>query len=194
MVPEPKTDKIRAFFAISLDDSLRQECAETIKDLQSIQGGKHVSWIQPENLHITIGFVGEIGEKRLTELAGDIAKSLQQLPEFSLELKQLSPFPSLVRPNCVVRNVVKNKSLLSISKTVKNLFNTFNIKDKHPTFSPHLTLGRIKQRKWPFKKPLPEIPEETIKVQKIILYRSEKDEEGRSQYRKIVEIPLKSAP
>ena len=57
---------IRAFIAVELPDTLRQELAALQSELRS--AGADVGWVKPENLHLTLKFLGDIEENQVSPL------------------------------------------------------------------------------------------------------------------------------
>ncbi|HKA63803.1 MAG TPA: 2'-5' RNA ligase family protein, partial [Methylomirabilota bacterium] len=58
---------IRSFVAILLPDDLRESIAATIEMLRPL--GTAVAWVPPQNLHVTLQFLGNQTEDRLAEAA-----------------------------------------------------------------------------------------------------------------------------
>jgi len=57
---------IRAFIAVELPDALRQEVADLQANLRST--GADVKWVQTNNLHLTLKFLGNVEEAQVPAL------------------------------------------------------------------------------------------------------------------------------
>lgn len=101
-------------------------------------------WVEPENLHFTYWFIGEI----VTELALQIKDSLNGvLNEYSslLEFKGISSFPSIKRPR-VIFIKVHNEDRLIYRKyeEIKKILGEYGFTPDGKGFKPHCTLIRVK--------------------------------------------------
>src|SRR5690606_39982385 len=55
--------------------------------------GRAIRWVAPENLHITLRFLGSVPERRLADVAGALAEASRLVGPFLLELGSCGYFP-----------------------------------------------------------------------------------------------------
>ena len=131
---------MRAFIAIPCPNELKEgmvEIQERIKEL-----GK-LTLVKPENIHLTMKFLGEVGEDKIP----DINKRLDFLSElqgFDISLKGVGVFPSMDYIRVIWVGVEDGAdSIINIHSEIdKNLKELKFKTDKK--FHPHLTIARVK--------------------------------------------------
>ncbi|NLZ51782.1 MAG: RNA 2',3'-cyclic phosphodiesterase [Thermoanaerobacteraceae bacterium] len=134
---------MRCFIAINLDLSVKANIRDFIQNKVS-QNFKGIRWVKPENLHITLAFLGEI----TTEQASSIKKVLESIlakhESFPIELSGIGFFPNRKNPKVFWIGIKEQPKLLKLKHDIDKCLTECNIYfDKKP-FSPHLTIGRIK--------------------------------------------------
>ena len=67
----------RVFIAADISDELRRRAAAHIGDLRSRYPQKGISWVRAENLHLTLRFLGETPDERLTKIENDITREVE---------------------------------------------------------------------------------------------------------------------
>ncbi|MBF0547162.1 MAG: RNA 2',3'-cyclic phosphodiesterase [Candidatus Riflebacteria bacterium] len=132
------TGTIRAFFAICLPDSIKNE-------IQQIQKNVHNSWriTGKSQLHLTLAFMGALPSSKLSEIfsiAKDVSKNFSK---FELELTESSIFPSLKVPRVLVLGV-KSDILIDFANSLLKKLNVFADQKK---FSGHITIARARDSK-----------------------------------------------
>lgn len=98
--------------------------------------------VEPENLHITLRFIGEVHETIVNEIINRL--KTVKYGKFKMRLKGLGAFPSTNNPRVVWIGVEEgSKELKELHEIVEKLIGKFGVKDERE-FTPHLTLARIK--------------------------------------------------
>ena len=107
-----------------------------------------MGWVKPENLHLTLRFLGEVEEARLPELSKAIASSLQGTSPFPLALGGLGAFPDLRFPRVIWIGVKRGAEELSaLQARLEEGLQRIGFSPEDRPFSPHLTLGRVRSPK-----------------------------------------------
>ena len=99
----------------------------------------------PGSIHITLKFLGDTPDTVTDELMLAMEKSVAGVSPFKLEVRQLGAFPSFDRPQVIWVGV--NGEMEKLAQLQKNLeINTeqLGFKRESRAFSPHLTLGRVR--------------------------------------------------
>jgi 2'-5' RNA ligase len=136
------SDKKRLFLAISLPEARRRELVNIQDELKRRLSPRAVKWVEEENLHITLVFLGETPFSRVTIIKDKLSEI--EASSFSLRLSRLGFFPDERKPRVVwvglTGEVEKLQALYNnIRKVLKNEGIFFDQK-----FYPHVTLGRVR--------------------------------------------------
>ena len=181
--------KIRAFYAIELNDEVRNAALHIIEKLQTCEWSEHVRWTPVENLHLTIRFLGDVTEDLLTQLNGALESQLAEVVPFSIMFKEPRLFPHFKKPRVVAAIIPHNDALTALAEILESNAVTAGLQPETRQFKGHLTLGRcdksfpkrIKLDSFPFSCKLP--------VNRITLFQSQLSSAG-ATYTRLAELPL----
>lgn len=90
---------MRTFVAIPVSHEVRER-VEGIRS-QLLQVDADVKWVEPENYHLTVKFIGEVNEEELDEIVKLLQRVGRESPPFVLELQGAGFFPNRRRPRVV---------------------------------------------------------------------------------------------
>lgn len=137
---------IRVFVAIEIDKGIKDKICEYQNKLKKSNAG--VKWIAPENIHLTLRFLGHIEEGHLDGLKKVIHDAILDVSPFTIKIEKVGAFPSTRRPRVIF--VCVN----DISNNLLNIFNKLNenmegigIQKETKNFVSHITIGRTKSQK-----------------------------------------------
>ena len=138
---------IRAFIAIELSSAVRQAVRDFQNRLKTLTPPRSVRWTVPENIHLTLHFLGDIDETQVKPVAAEIGATAGQHPSFELLLGGLGCFPNVRRPRVLwigllERNQVLTDLQLELGESLRRAVGF--TPDARP-YAPHLTLGRVKK-------------------------------------------------
>ena len=167
---------MRTFIAIELPDTVKAELANLQAELR--QTGADVTWTKPDNIHLTLRFLGEVEERQLDELKQLCAETAAAFQPFSLALKDTGYFPNFRQPRVLWVGLAGE---MEIAKQLQKRLDAeliargFNQEDK--PFKPHLTLGRVKSGKnlklLVAKADMYSLPELSFEADELVLFKSE---------------------
>src|SRR5712692_11896867 len=99
---------LRAFIAVQLSDNLRRQIGSVQAELKrevsgSARGSKAVKigWTQPEAIHLTLKFLGDIQEAQVDALREILSKAAASARPFTLEARGLGAFPNPRAPRVI---------------------------------------------------------------------------------------------
>ena len=142
------TDSVRSFVAVPLPEKIQADIFAAAQELSRRLPQLGVKWAgKVENLHITVKFLGQIEEEKLTALAEDLARTVAPLPRFRLELRGMGAFPSPRKANVVWAGVEDGaRGLTAIAEAVEGVGERFGFGREQRAFTGHVTVGRCEKR------------------------------------------------
>ena len=140
-------EKIRAFIAIELDESIKDGLTELQERLKGKVPRGSVRWVRPEGIHLTLKFLGDVPADQIGEITRALEKSCQGFAPFSLSCGGLGCFPTLKRPRVVWVGIQEETGTLAqLQKAIEENVAPLGYPTEKRKFSPHLTLGRVQRR------------------------------------------------
>ena len=138
---------MRAFIAIELPDKIKEELSQLQSDLKSI--GADVNWVKPDNLHLTLKFLGQIKESQISTLKDTLTKSISPLSRFTFRLEGLGAFPKMDHPRIIWVGVDQGKEkLVELAEKVEQACDPLGVQKEERPFSVHLTIGRVRSNRF----------------------------------------------
>ena len=189
---------IRAFIAIPLPTALKRQIETETESLRTQIDSRAVRWVAPQNIHITLKFLGDTEENRLKKLEKLLAEAMVEFSPFHLAVGGLGVYPHKGRPNVIWLGVEKNKNLLELQKRIEGLASQIGSVPERRRFSAHLTLGRVKRSGHHEKARIqirqaieasPQVDFGRIRVDAVHLFQSELTPQG-AKYRSLFKAKL----
>jgi len=139
------TPTVRSFVAVPLPGAVQTEIADAARALARNLPG--VSWSKkPENLHVTMKFLGPVAVDRLESLAADLESALAAVPPFEVGLRGWGAFPSTRHARVVFADVEDSEPLGAIAEIVEAVSERFGFEREKRRFTGHVTVGRAKDK------------------------------------------------
>jgi RNA 2',3'-cyclic 3'-phosphodiesterase len=133
---------VRAFIAIDLPEPLRAALARAQHALA--RTGAAVRWVRPEQLHVTLKFLGEIPAPAVDALRGALREAVAGHAAFDLEVTGLGAFP-VRRPKAVWAGCCGALDrLAALQRAIDRAAQAAGVPVDAREFRPHITLGRVK--------------------------------------------------
>ncbi|HQG30951.1 MAG TPA: RNA 2',3'-cyclic phosphodiesterase [Deltaproteobacteria bacterium] len=161
---------IRTFIALEIPREIKVYLGEIISGLR--QKNRGVKWVQPEGLHITLKFLGNIDEGLVPSLSRELAALAAAFPAAHVSLSRLGAFPDAKRPRVIWAGLIGDTAILAdIAAKTDQICTSLGMEPEKRPFRAHITIGRLK---------LPtvvdlaqEIRERDFTINHVILYKSE---------------------
>ena len=135
---------IRAFIAIPLPSSLREKIDQNLAPLRQ-DAQNLVRWVPPQNIHLTLKFLGDIRPADVETLKQSLATALAHERAFEMSIKKLGAFPGISRPRVLWIGVEDKGRLSSLQQRLETAASQIGVEPDRNPFSPHLTIGRVKK-------------------------------------------------
>lgn len=128
----------RLFVALTPPQPVRAELAPLAEPV----GG--VTWTPPENLHLTLRFIGEADDERTSEL--ETALAAIRVEPFLLPVEGLGVFPPRGRPKVLWAGLGRaHTRLFQLRQKVDDALLSVSLELDVRHFHPHFTLGRLRE-------------------------------------------------
>lgn len=145
----PSAHNIRAFIAITLSPEIHRGLAQIMDSLKSIMPDAPVRWVKPQNVHLTIKFLGNISFSNQELLTRGLVSESKRHAAFELSVGGLGVFPNFRRPKVIWVGVQAPEELFALHKGVEGEMARLGYAPEPRPFSPHLTLGRVSRNASP---------------------------------------------
>ena len=141
---------MRTFIAIELPGGVKQRVIERQRRLQRLldeQGiGGAFRWTPPDNLHLTLRFLGETGDTQRRQIEGALATIAAQSAAFSLALRAAGAFPNLHKPNILWLDFGGDLNVLApLQRRIELAAQQAGFTAEERAFTPHLTVARAQK-------------------------------------------------
>jgi len=127
---------IRLFVAIELPEAVRRRMA------MMECGVREARWVDIENLHLTLRFIGETPEDRAEEIAG--ALDSVRGDAFELALTGVGHFESRKLVRVLWAGVEPHPALMALQERIETALMRAGCAPEGRRFTPHVTLARLK--------------------------------------------------
>jgi len=141
-------ERVRMFVAVSLPAPLLDKDTQVQQRLRAHPDAKPVRWARPEQVHLTLKFLGNVAGGDLTRLGEALTSACAGLEAFELGLAELGCFPHSRNPRVVWIGVTGAVAQLdTLQRRVEEALRGFgDHAEEARTFRPHLTIGRVNAR------------------------------------------------
>ncbi|AGL00878.1 RNA 2',3'-cyclic phosphodiesterase [Desulfallas gibsoniae] len=133
----------RLFWAINLPVDLKRKLGNLQSCLKTAP--VNIKWVEQHNLHLTVKFLGDVDDSRVSEITRAVNEAAGGLGSFKLELSGIGFFPGPRRPRVIwvgVQGEVHKLRLLH--RRVEECMAGLGWDSNSQGFAPHLTLGRLR--------------------------------------------------
>jgi len=131
---------MRLFVALEVPSTVRENLARLLKSLHAVS--PQTRWVRPENLHVTLKFIGEVPETRLAAMRAALAHVSSDQP-VTLDFRGLGFFPNEKHPRVLWAGIETSGNLKTLAADIEKATERLGIPWEQRPFSPHLTLARF---------------------------------------------------
>lgn len=132
----------RIFIAIKIDpEPLFISMNST---LRSLLANEKINWVDPANLHITLAFLGDIEDERITMTSIILKKICTDFREFRFILRGSGIFKNYNDPRVIWCGIDQSEEIITLNDKIMTGLIDAGFKFEERQFKPHITIGRIK--------------------------------------------------
>jgi 2'-5' RNA ligase len=106
--------------------------------------GPHIHWTKPENIHLTMKFLGDIHRDDIVTALDIIKEAVAGQSSVPAEVRGPEPFPPGSRARMVVAPVDEVEALIRLHTRLNRGFAELGVKREKRGFLPHITLARAR--------------------------------------------------
>lgn len=138
------TNKIRTFIAVELSAAVRAEAIRLVERLRP--AGGDARWVEPQNMHLTLKFLGDVREEAIPDVCRVVAKAAAEFAPFEVAVGGAGAFPDLRRPRTLWIGVTQGRQdLIRLQTAIERALAKRGFPKEQRDFQPHLTIGRIRE-------------------------------------------------
>lgn len=136
---------IRTFIAIDVSSQVRVAAEKAIACLRG--SGAAVNWVEPENVHVTLKFLGEVPNVEVHAVCREVQQAVAEsgVAPFEVECHGLGAFPDIDRARTVWMGVREGgEQLIQLHAAIDAQLPKLGFARERRRLHPHVTLGRVK--------------------------------------------------
>ncbi|HHV36354.1 MAG TPA: RNA 2',3'-cyclic phosphodiesterase [Candidatus Cloacimonetes bacterium] len=140
---------MRLFLALEPPQEIIDELCQTLVRFQRF---KHngINWVKPENLHLTVNFIGDTPDHLVDDLWDEIELAAKQYPASTLKAEGYELFPDRFPRVLWLKLSSDDRYLEELSRKVKHIMREKGLDVNKKKLKLHVTLGRLKQAQSPY--------------------------------------------
>jgi 2'-5' RNA ligase len=117
--------------------------AHVVQSLSTLRGGlPGARWIDAENYHVTLRFIGDIDDAVAHEVASVLGR-VRRMP-FDLQFDGLTSFGGR-KPRALVACLAANRALIELQAEHERLLQRLGLEPEGRKYTPHVTLARLRE-------------------------------------------------
>lgn len=141
--------QIRSFISIAPDPGVAREVSRLQRRLEEVLPRGAVRWIPAEQLHLTLKFLGNIPGSAVEELSSSLRAIGEPYSPLRLRAEGLGCFPGARNPRVIWIGLQGDLTALEqLQEEIERASSRWAEKEEPRRFSPHLTIGRVRENAW----------------------------------------------
>ena len=137
---------MRTFIAIELGKPVKDALSRLQSELNKSEAD--VKWVFPENIHLTLKFLGEVKEEKIPKIIQSLKKIAHTVNSFRAEINTIGAFPNAKSPRVIWVGIEQGKeNLLQLAELIEDGAVKLGFPREERKFSAHITIGRVRSPK-----------------------------------------------
>jgi len=139
------SEELRLFFAVPISEEIKQRTREIQKRCEC--SDLKIGWVEPDQMHFTLRFLGDTPQDQIPQLVEVARRVAQSHPPHQITVAGAGAFPNIRRPRVIWMGCSAGSQQLAAlgADLDKALTNAKLVEPEKRDFTPHLTLGRVRQ-------------------------------------------------
>ena len=136
-----RSGKIRCFIAVEVPTAVKHQLAK----IQERNQLSELAWVKPENIHLTIKFLGDICQADQPKIEKSLTEIANQHQSFMIKIGSLGAFPNFFQPKVIWAGIEKNRdTIVALAYQINKALGTIGYPIEKRPFIPHVTLARVR--------------------------------------------------
>lgn len=135
--------KLRTFIALELPEIHKQDILQYLNVWSKLHKNG-ITWVKPENLHLTLLFIGETQNADLPELSKALFDVMLKTSGFELKCLGFELFPAKAPRLLWVKLDTQDRAIFQLAKDLNKAVRDFGCEPDAKSLKLHITVGRIK--------------------------------------------------
>ncbi len=132
---------LRLFWAIELPQDLRKKLGKVREKIKF----KSAKWVEQENIHLTLKFLGSTPEEKVEEIRSEVEKICRNHQPFQISLSTFGAFPSNKKARVLWFGVAQGADkAICLAKDIEKAMAKLGFEEERKPYHPHITLARLK--------------------------------------------------
>jgi len=136
---------LRTFIAVDFPIEIKEKIESITAYFKTQLPAKAIKWVDPNNMHLTLKFMGETPADQLEPIKNAMQKVATAYPVFSIEVINLGMYPNHKKPRVVWLGISGEENLISLHKQLDRALQEVGIQPERRPLSPHLTIARVRR-------------------------------------------------
>ena len=136
---------LRAFIAVEIPHEIQQAIFDKATAVLKKTTASLIRWVAAENLHLTLKFLGDVSPSNVDMLSQILRAEADSSHCFDIRVGGIGSFPSLRRPRVLYIGIQAPAGLEALQRGVESASRKLGYETEERPFSPHLTIGRVRQ-------------------------------------------------
>jgi len=134
---------LRSFVAVEIPAEIQSALARSTALLQKALPKPLIRWVAPQNVHLTLKFLGDVSPANLERLAEALKTEAVAHETFDMSVGGLGAFPNPRRARVIWIGLEAPAALMALLRGVETVTARLGYTSEDRPFSPHLTIGRV---------------------------------------------------
>jgi RNA 2',3'-cyclic 3'-phosphodiesterase len=136
---------LRSFVAVEIPAGMQSALAQCTAPLQKALPKPLIRWVAPQNVHLTLKFLGDVSPANLERVAEALKVEAVAHETFTMSVGGLGAFPTPRRARVIWIGLEAPSALMALLRGVEAVATRLGYPSENHPFSPHLTIGRVGQ-------------------------------------------------
>lgn len=137
---------MRTFIAIEISETIRNALVQIQSHLK--YSGADVKWVEKDNIHLTLKFLGEISEEKAEKIKTILDSIAKETKPFEMTVKEIGAFPKIEYPRVIWVSLDKGRDESKIlAEKIDEALSKIGFQKETRPFASHLTIGRVRSAK-----------------------------------------------
>jgi RNA 2',3'-cyclic 3'-phosphodiesterase len=135
---------MRTFIGVPLAPAIRDKLVALQEQFAETSGS--VKWVEPENLHVTMLFLGDVDAREVVTVCKTVERVVAVMGPFTMRVAGIGCFPNPRRPRTIWAGIEEGaQELVELHNALEvPLMEQGCYRREERAFTPHITLGRVK--------------------------------------------------